>query len=362
MRSYDKMRITKTLKSRKHEVNFDNLGFGKHFSDHMFSCEYKNGKWDIPQIVPYGSISISPSICSLHYGQIVFEGLKAFYAGDKINIFRPEKYHERFNRSCLRLCIPPVEYELFIKGIETLIILDGHWVPQNKGTSLYIRPFIFATDDFLGVKVSDTYSFLIITSPVGAYYKEGMNPVKLITSGEFTRAAMGGLGEAKTPANYAASLLPAQIAQDKGYTQVLWLDGVESRFIEEVGTMNIFFVIDNKLVTPSLEGTILSGVTRDSVIVLAKEWGIQVEERRISIDEVISLSKNGSLQEVFGTGTAAVISPVGEIRHGEETIIINNGNIGAFSQRFYDEITAIQYGEKDDKFNWRLSIPISPTV
>jgi branched-chain amino acid aminotransferase len=360
MRSCDKMRITKTLKSRKHEVNYNNLGFGKHFSDHMFSCEYKNGKWDIPQILPYGSISISPSICSLHYGQIVFEGLKAFYAGEKINIFRPEKYHERFNRSCLRLCIPPVEYELFIKGIEALIILDGHWVPQDKGSSLYIRPFIFATDDFLGVKVSEAYSFLIITSPVGAYYKEGINPVRLITSGEYTRAAQGGLGEAKTPANYAASLLPAQMAQDKGFTQVLWLDGVENRFIEEVGTMNIFFLIDNKLVTPSLEGTILSGVTRDSVITLAKEWNIPVEERRVSIDELISSSKDGSLQEVFGTGTAAVISPVGEIKHKEETIIINNRNIGELSQKLYDEITGIQYGEKEDKFNWCLPFSIPP--
>ncbi|MCX5806377.1 MAG: branched-chain amino acid aminotransferase [Proteobacteria bacterium] len=356
------MRITKTLKSRKHEVNFDNLGFGKHFSDHMFSCDYKNGKWDIPQIVPYGSISISPSICSLHYGQIVFEGLKAFYAGDRINIFRPEKYHERFNRSCLRLCIPPVEYDLFIRAIEGLIILDGHWVPQSKETALYIRPFIFATDDFLGVKVSETYSFLIITSPVGAYYKEGINPVKLITSGEYTRAAQGGLGEAKTPANYAASLLPAQIAQDKGFTQVLWLDGVENRFIEEVGTMNIFFLIDNKLVTPSLEGTILSGVTRDSVITLAKEWGITVEERRVSIDELISSSKDGSLQEVFGTGTAAVISPVGEVKHGEETIIVNNRKIGELSQKLYDEITGIQYGEKEDKFNWCLSFSAPPNL
>ncbi len=352
------MRITKTLKSRKNEIDFNDLGFGRHFSDHMFSCDYKNGKWDIPQIVPYGSISISPSICSLHYGQIIFEGLKAFYAAEKINIFRPEKYHERFNRSAMRLCIPPVDYDLFIKGIEALIVLDGHWVPQNKGASLYFRPFIFATDDFLGVRASETYSFLIITSPVGAYYKEGINPVKLITSGEYTRAARGGLGEAKTPANYAASLLPAQMAQDKGFTQVLWLDGVENRFIEEVGTMNIFFIIDNKLVTPSLEGTILSGVTRDSVITLAKEWGIEVEERRVSIDELISSSKDGSLKEVFGTGTAAVISPVGEIKHEEETIIINNKKIGELSQKLYDEITGIQYGEKEDKFNWCLSFSL----
>lgn len=354
------MKITKTSKSRKHRVNFDNLGFGEHFSDHMFSCEYKNRKWYAPQIVPYKNIRISPSICSLHYGQIVFEGLKAFYAGEKINIFRPEKYHERFNRSCRRLCIPPVDYALFIEGIKELVILDGHWVPKTKGTSLYIRPFILATDDFLGVKVSDTYLFLIITSPVGAYYKEGINPVRLITSGEYTRAAQGGLGEVKTPANYAASLLPAQIAKEQGFTQVLWLDGVENRFIEEVGTMNIFFLIDNKLITPSLEGTILPGVTRDSVITLAMDWGITVEERRISTDELISSSKNGSLQEVFGTGTAAVISPVGEIKHREETIIVNNKRIGKLSQKLYDVITGIQYGEGEDRFGWRFSFPAPP--
>jgi branched-chain amino acid aminotransferase len=354
------MRITKTAKSRKHEVDFDKLGFGEHFSDHMFSCEYKDGKWGEPQIVPYDSICVSPSICSLHYGQIVFEGLKAFYAGDNINIFRPEKYHERFGRSCKRLCIPPVDYDVFMEGMRELVMLDGHWVPQSKGTSLYIRPFIFATDDFLGVKVSDTYLFLIITSPVGAYYKEGLNPVSLITSGEYTRAARGGLGEAKTPANYAASLLPAEMAKKKGYTQVLWLDGVENRYIEEVGTMNILFLIDNKLITPSLDGTILAGVTRDSVIGLAKEWGITVEERPISIEEVIAASKKGTLQEVFGSGTAAVISPVGEIRHLDETVMVNDRKIGKLSQRFYDEITGIQYGEREDKFGWRISFPITP--
>ncbi len=355
------MRITKAAKSRKHEVDFERLGFGEHFSDHMFSCEYKNGKWDVPEIVPYDSICVSPSICSLHYGQIVFEGLKAFHAGGTtINLFRPEKFHERFVRSCKRLCIPPVEYDLFLEGMKELVILDGDWVPKNKGTSLYIRPFIFAADDFLGVRVSQTYRFLIITSPVGAYYKEGLNPVSLITSGEYTRAARGGLGEAKTPANYAASLLPAEIAKKKGYTQVLWLDGVESRYIEEVGTMNILFVIDNKLVTPPLEGTILPGVTRDSVIRLAKDWGITVEERQISIDEVFAASKDGRLQEVFGSGTAAVISPVGEIRHLDETIIVNNKKIGTLSQKFYDEITGIQYGEREDKFGWRFSFQVAP--
>ncbi|MCX8023048.1 MAG: branched-chain amino acid aminotransferase [Syntrophorhabdaceae bacterium] len=353
------MRVKKVERSRVSDVDFENLVFGRVFSDHMYMCEFKDGRWGSPEIVPFGNISLSPATCSLHYGQIVFEGLKAFHGGDRINIFRPERYHQRFCKSCERLCIPPVDYNLFIEGIEELVKLDINWIPRSKGTSLYIRPFIFATENFLGVKVSDTYLFMIITSPVGAYYKEGINPVSLITSEGYTRAARGGLGEAKTPANYAASLFPAEIAKKKGYTQVLWLDGVEDKYIEEVGTMNIFFVIDNTLITPALEGTILSGVTRDSVLRLAKEWGIKAEERRISIDEVFSASQKGKLNEVFGTGTAAVISPVGEIMHRDRSIIINDKKIGPISQRFYDEITGIQYGEREDIFNWVFSIPVT---
>jgi branched-chain amino acid aminotransferase len=230
--------------------------------------------------------------------------------------------------------------------------LDKDWVPTKRGYSLYIRPFIFATDNFLGVKVSETYRFIIITSPVGTYYKEGINPVKLITPGEYIRAAKGGLGAAKTPANYAATLLPAEEAKKKGFTQVLWLDGNERKYIEEVGTMNIFFFIDNQLITPPLEGTILGGVTRDTAIHLAKDWKINVTEKRISIEEVISASKRGGLKEAFGTGTAAVISPVGEIQYENRRMIINEGKIGPLSQRLYDEITGIQYGERADKYGW----------
>jgi branched-chain amino acid aminotransferase len=353
------MQITKTLQSRRLQVDFDSLAFGEHFSDHMLSCKYKDARWGTPQILPYGSISISPALCSLHYGQIVFEGLKAFDAGKKINIFRPDAYYQRMLKSCARLCIPPVGYDLFLEGIRELVTLDDQWIPKKKGTSLYIRPFIFAADDFLGVHIANTYFFMIITSPVGAYYKEGINPVRLITSGEYTRAASGGLGAAKTPANYAASLFPAEMANKQGYSQVLWLDGIENRFVEEVGTMNIFFVIDGKLITPPLGGTILPGVTRDSVITLAKDWGVPVEERQISIDEVVSASKKGVLQEMFGSGTAAVVSPVGELRHLEETMIINNGKVGKLSQRFYDEITGIQYSDKPDKFSWNYSFPLS---
>jgi branched-chain amino acid aminotransferase len=347
------MEIIRTHHSRRDQIDFENLAFGEIFSDHMLSVEYKSGGWGSSQIIPYGEFAIYPSICSLHYGQIVFEGLKAFYAQrGTINIFRPEKYYERMNLSCRRLCIPEVGFDIFMNGLKELVTLDKEWVPRKKGYSLYIRPFIFATDNFLGVKVSETYRFMIITSPVGAYFKEGINPVKLITPGEYIRAAKGGLGVAKTPANYAATLLPAEEAKKKGFTQILWLDGNERRYIEEVGTMNIFFLIDDQLITPPLEGTILGGVTRDTAIHLAKDWKINVTEKRISIDEVISASKRGGLKEAFGTGTAAVISPVGEIQYENRRMIINEGTIGPLSQRLYDEITGIQYGERADKYGW----------
>jgi branched-chain amino acid aminotransferase len=283
----------------------------------------------------------------------VFEGLKAFRtANGQINLFRPDKYHQRFTRSNERLCIPPISYELFLGGIKELVLLDRAWVPNKQGCSLYIRPFVFAADNFLGVRVANTYNFMIITSPVGAYYPEGLNPVKLITSGEYVRAVKGGVGAAKTPANYAASLLPGEEAKKKGFSQVLWLDGLENKYLEEVGTMNIMFVIDGKLITPPLEGSILPGVTRDSVISLAEHWGIPVELRPITIDEVFAEAKKNRLQEVFGTGTAAVISPVGWIQHKGEMITIHSGEIGPWSQKLYDEITGMQYGEKPNLFGW----------
>lgn len=347
------MEIVKTRQSRRDQTDFENLGFGEVFSDHMLSMEYQDREWGSPQIVPYGAIEVFPAICSLHYGQIVFEGLKAFHTRmGAVNVFRPQKYHERMNLSSQRLCIPKIEFDVFMEGLKKLINLDRDWVPRKNGYSLYIRPFIFATDNFLGVKISETYRFIIITSPVGAYYKEGMNPVRLTTPGEYIRAAKGGLGAAKTPANYAATLLPAEEAKKKGFTQVLWLDGVERRYVEEVGTMNLFFLIGDELITPPLEGTILPGVTRDSVIHLAKKWKVKVLERRISIDEVFKTSMEHKLKEVFGTGTAAVISPVGEIHHEDQRIIVNDGKIGPLSQKFYDEITGIQYGEKVDDFGW----------
>ncbi|MBI5454925.1 MAG: branched-chain amino acid aminotransferase [Deltaproteobacteria bacterium] len=349
--------IIKTDSPRLKDSLLENPAFGTIFSDHMFSSDYRDGKWQETRVMPFGDIKVSPALTCLHYGQAIFEGLKAFHSKDgRINIFRPDKYHERMNRSAKRLCIPDVPYELFINGLKELVSLDSGWIPKKKGFSLYIRPFIFATDNFLGVRVSDTYRFLIITSPVGAYYKEGINPVSLMTPGEYVRAVKGGLGSAKTPANYAASLLPAEEAKKKGFTQVLWLDAIEHRYIEEVGTMNMFFVIGDEVATPSLEGSVLSGVTRDSVIRLAKKWGMKVSERRISIDEVFRATKDGSLKEAFGTGTAAVISPVGQIEHKGERITINNNRIGPLSQRFYDTITGIQYGELPDADGWIYTI------
>ncbi|MBP7529589.1 MAG: branched-chain amino acid aminotransferase [Syntrophorhabdaceae bacterium] len=352
-----KIKIRKSKKTTINEVDFDNLEFGVHFSDHMYYVDYGDGKWGEPRIEPYGPMKMYPALSTLHYGQAVFEGLKAFRGVDgKIRLFRPDKNHERYNMSCERMCIPTISYELFLEGMKKLAELDDSWIPDKRGCSLYIRPFVFATDNFLGVRVSHTYRFMIITSPVGAYYKEGLNPVKLITSGEYVRAVKGGLGAVKTPANYAASLYPGEMAKKKGFTQVLWLDGIENRCIEEVGTMNIMFIVNDTLVTPPLEGSILPGVTRNSVISLAKHWGIPVEERRITIDEVMSEAKNGNLQEVFGTGTAAVISPVGWIRHQEETVTIHSGEIGPISQRLYNEITGIQYGEKPDPFGWCITL------
>ncbi len=339
--------------SRIGTVDFDHLSFGETFSDHMFRMDYAHGEWQEPQIIPFGKIEVLPSLSTLHYGQTVFEGLKAFRSvKGGINVFRPEKHAERMYHSSDRLCIPRVDKKIFLDAIDELVRLDQKWVPAKKGTSLYIRPFTFATEDYIGVRVSEKYSFFIITGPVGAYYKEGFNPVSLMTSGEFVRAVRGGLGEAKTAANYAASLLPAYEAKKRGFAQVLWLDALEEKYIDEVGTMNICFVKDNVLVTPPLQGTILPGVTRDSVLHLAKHWGMKVEERRISIDEVMSSIKDGSMTEVFGTGTAAVISPVGEIYHRGETVTVNDNKTGPVAQKLFDEITGIQSGERPDPFGW----------
>ncbi|MDH7515597.1 MAG: branched-chain amino acid aminotransferase [Bacteroidota bacterium] len=352
--------ITKTQVSRLDSVDWNNLGFGVVFSDHMFVADYKNGGWGDFRIIPYGPVPMEPALCTLHYGQSIFEGLKAFRAKNGgVNIFRPYKNAERFNRSARMLCIPPLDEEIFVESMKQLVALDHEWIPRQRGHSLYIRPFAFGTDSFLGVRASRTYVFMVITSPVASYYAEGLNPVRILVDCEHVRAVRGGLGTAKTAANYAASLYAGTKAHEAGFSQVLFLDGVTREFVDEVGAMNIMFVIDDELITPPLEqGSILAGVTRDSVLTLARSWGMKVAERSITIDEVVDAHRKGRLQEVFGTGTAAVISPVGELSYKGESFIINDRKIGPVAQRMYDTVTGIQYGELEDTFGWNVHIEL----
>ncbi|MDR1663782.1 MAG: branched-chain amino acid aminotransferase [Clostridiales bacterium] len=332
----------------------DALFFGKYFTDHMFVMEYDEGKgWHDPAIVPYAPISMDPASMVLHYGQAVFEGLKCYRAGDgRLLLFRPERNFARLNKSDERVCIPHIDEEIALKALTELIKVEKDWVPSAEGTSLYVRPFTFSTEAHVGVHPSGSYKFVIILSPVGAYYPEGLNPVKIYIEDEYVRAVKGGLGFTKAAANYAASLRAQQKAIELGYTQVLWLDGVERKYVEEVGTMNVFFIINDEIVTPSLEGSILPGVTRDSTIALARSWGVKVTERRIAIDEVYSAYEDGSLKEAFGTGTAAVISPIGEFNWAGRKFRVADGGIGEISARLYEELTGIQYGRLEDKFGW----------
>ncbi|MCH5186531.1 MAG: branched-chain amino acid aminotransferase [Oscillospiraceae bacterium] len=350
------IKITKTT-SPKQKPNDDELVFGTIFTDHMFIMDYTEGRgWHDPRIVPYGPVTLDPSAMVLHYGQAIFEGLKAYRNGDDILLFRPYKNMARVNISNDRLCIPPIDESFAVEAVKALVNLERDWVPKAKNTSLYIRPFIIATDPHLGVRPSHTYKFMIILSPVGPYYPEGLDPVKIYIENNYVRAVKGGIGFAKTPGNYAASIKAQMEAMDKGFTQVLWLDGVERKYIEEVGTMNVFFVIDDEVITPELNGSILAGITRDSVIEMLKSRNIKVSERRISIDEVCSAAESGRLKEAFGTGTAAVISPIGEFIWNDQSIIVNNGEIGELSNMLYDTITGIQSGILEDKFNWTVKI------
>ena len=346
--------IQKVAQSRLPATDITNPGFGAIFSDHMFMADYADGKWGDYRIIPYGPLSLEPGNSTLHYAQSVFEGLKAYRRPDgAINLFRPDRHFARFNRSCRRLCIPEIPAEFFSEALEQLLKIDYDWIPTQDGQAMYIRPFVLSNESFLGVRPANKYRFMIILSPVGAYYAEGIKPVKLFAPENYVRAVQGGVGEAKTPANYAASLLPAQEAMEKGFTQVLWLDAAEHKYVEEVGTMNIFFLIGDELITAPLEGTILGGVTRMSVIQLAKEWGIKVVERKLSIQEVFAAGADGILREVFGTGTAAVISPVGLIEHAGRRLEVPSGDtIGPLAKKYYDYLTDLHYGRREDEHNW----------
>lgn len=338
-----------------------NLGFGRIFTDHMFMMDYTEGTgWHDARIVPYQPITLDPSAMVFHYGQTVFEGMKAYLTEEgKVFLFRPEKNMERLNRSNERLCIPQIDGDFVIEGLKQLIQVDQEWIPTAEGTSLYVRPFIIATEPFLGVAPSKNYTFMIIMSPVGSYYKEGIAPVKILVENEFVRAVKGGTGEAKTGGNYASSLKAQEAATGKEYSQVLWLDGVEKKYIEEVGSMNVFFKIGGEVFTPALNGSILHGVTRSSVIQLLKHWNVPVSERRISIEEIAQAYRDGKLEEAFGTGTAAVISPIGEFLWGKEKMVLNGGQTGELSQRIYDTITGIQKGKIKDEFGWVTEVPVS---
>ena len=350
--------ITKTAAPKPIPTDDSTLGFGRVFSDHMFIMNYKAGQgWHDARIVPFQEILLSPAAMVLHYSQTIFEGLKAYRRPDgNIQLFRAEENFARMNLSGGRLVIPEIPEDVAMNALKELIKLDKAWVPHSDGASLYIRPFVFACDPFVGVRPGEEYIFMIIMSPSGPYYASGLNPVGIYVEESFVRAVRGGPGYTKTGGNYAASLAGQVEAQKQGLAQVLWLDGIERKYIEEVGAMNIFFRIGDEIITPELQGSILGGITRKSVIELCRKWGMKVTERKISIQEVADAYKSGALKEIFGTGTAAVISPVGLLKWGEMSMEINNNQIGEISAKLYDTLTGIQYGKIADDMNWTTEV------
>ncbi|MCM3089283.1 branched-chain amino acid aminotransferase [Bhargavaea ginsengi] len=343
---------------RKTKPSTDGIAFGRNFTDHMFIADYTEGiGWHDHRIVPYEPITLDPSAIIFHYGQTVFEGLKAYRAKDgAIRLFRPEENFRRMNESCDRLCMPQINEADALEALRTLIKVDREWVPEAEGTSLYIRPYMIATEPHLGVAPSLMYKFIIILSPVGMYYKEGIAPVKILVENEYVRAVAGGTGAAKTAGNYAASLKAQAVAEKMGYSQVLWLDGVEKKYVEEVGSMNVFFKVDGEVVTPALNGSILGGITRKSIIEMLKSWGVPVTERRITMEEIKTAQQEGRLDEAFGTGTAAVISPIGEFSWKGDSFTIHGGEAGELSTKLYEELTGLQTGVKEDTFGWVTEI------
>lgn len=346
--------VTKVKRSKLNELNFESLPFGKYFTDHMLEADYEDGEWKNVEIKPYQPFLVEPSLSALHYGQAIFEGIKAYKdeAGDAY-IFRADKNFERFNLSAKRMCMPVVPKEIFMEGMKMLVALDSNWIPRKKDHSLYIRPVMFSTDTMLGVRPSESYKFFIILSPTGPYHAE---PMKIFVEEKYTRAAPGGVGFSKNAGNYGGSLIAAREAMELGYDQVLWTDAFEHKWLQEVGMMNVFFIINNVAVTPSLEeGTILSGVTRDSAITLLKDMGIKVEERRISIDELVAAYKKGGLQEVFGTGTAATVSPIKALRYRNEVMDfdLSKLTVAPALKKYLDDIKSCVV---EDKFGWMIRI------
>lgn len=352
------IKIQKTT-TPKAKPDQNSLGFGNYYTDHMFVMDYTEGQgWHSPRIEPYHALSLDPAAMVFHYAQESFEGLKAYRTKEgKVQLFRPEKNGERLQSTHERLCIPTIPVEDFVQAVKTLVDVDRDWVPSAEGTSLYLRPFTIATEAHLGVKPSDSYQFIVIASPSGAYYEEGLNPVKIYVEDEYVRATPGGTGFIKCGGNYAASLAGQMKAHEMGYSQVLWLDGIERKYVEEVGSMNCFFKIDGVIRTAPCVGTVLPGITRMSCIELLRDWGYTVDcETRLSIEEVMQAARTGHLEEVFGTGTAAVVSPVGQLYYEGETAVIGGGAIGEVTQRLYDTLTGIQWGTVADEKGWIVPV------
>ena len=352
------IQITKTTSPKAKPADESKLGFGKIFTDHMFVMDYAPDKgWHDARIVPYQPFPLDPACVIFHYAQEIFEGLKAYRTADNtIQLFRPDCNGQRMQDSADRMCIPKIPVEDFVQAVKTLVEVDKDWVPHSDGASLYIRPFVFATDVGMGVHASRNYTFCVICAPSGAYYAEGIDPVRIYVEDEYIRAAPGLTGFTKCGGNYAASIKAGEMAEQQGFAQVLWLDGVERKYIEEVGAMNIFFKINGTVVTPQLNGSILPGITRRSAIELCREWGIPVEERKISVDEIVEAARTGAMEECFGTGTAAVVSPVGELRYENEKMSITGGKIGPVTQRIYDTITGIQLGKIEGPEGWSVEV------
>jgi branched-chain amino acid aminotransferase len=353
---YGSIRIENSEHARPMPNLEEGLGFGRYFTDHMLLMDYEEGiGWHDPRIVPYAPLSLDPSAMVFHYGQAVFEGLKAFYSETgTIQIFRPDQNAQRLNHSSERLAMPPIDTDFVVNAIRTLVRLDAKWVPQKKGTSLYIRPFVIATEAGLGVRSSSRYLFVVILSPVAAYYEEGLKPINILVEKHYARAAQGGIGNAKAGGNYVASLKAQAVAKQKGCSQVLWLDATQKTYLEEVGSMNVFFRIGGEVITPSLSGSILSGITRASIIQLLNDWGVPITERKISMAEIVQAYEDGTLQEAFGTGTAAVVSPIGSLYWNEKQLVIGQGVIGELTQQLYDAITGIQRGTATDAHGWMV--------
>ncbi len=354
------IKITTTQQSRLAQVDFNDIPFGKVFSDHMFVCDYQHGKWQHPRIEPFGPFTSHPALMALHYGQSIFEGMKASKSIDgQPFLFRPEMHARRLNHSAQRICMPTFPEDLFVEALHQLVALDQEWIPTTEGSALYIRPFMFATDEFIGVRPSASYKMIIFTCPVGPYYPK---PVRLWVEQQYVRAVNGGTGEAKAAGNYAGALYPAKMAQERGFDQVMWMDAYEFKYIQEVGTMNIFFVIGDAVLTPATDGSILKGITRDSILTILRDKGYDVQERPITIDEIVEAHRRGTLREAFGAGTAAVVSHVEAIGYKDQVLELPSVENRTIANLVKSEINGIRSGKIADRYGWLTPVKVKEQV